>query len=235
MICRQQDCTWHRTTWVTESGFFLNTECAASSVFWWVGLLHAISRIWHNDGLCHYLWHKETILFGKPHDSLRVQRRVLQTRFCHSSSPISWVYFVDVTLLVSRRLGVNFLRHNCILPHWFCRFFFAHFVSHLHILFSSPSPLVSLELFPFALFFTFPPPNYQFCLLRFMLFLQLFYTYFVLWFLTSALLVSLFLYSCHFCSLFQFPSSCISPNFDHTLFGLLFHTSLPTSYVLIRM
>ncbi len=133
-----------------------------------------------------------------------------------------------------KKVRHQFLRHNAYFHVGFVGFFCTLCFSSF-ILFSSPSPLVSSELFPFALFFTFPPPNYQFCLPPFMLFLQLLYTYFVLWFLTLALLVSLFLYWCHFCSLFQFPSSCISPNFDHTLFCLLFHTSLPTSYVLIRM
>jgi hypothetical protein len=52
---------------------------------------------------------------------------------------------------------------------------------------------------------------------------------------TGTLGFFVFVLLCHFCSLFQFPSSCVSPNFDHTLFGLLFHTSLLTSYFLIRM
>lgn len=147
---------------------------------------------------------------------------------------MSWVCFVDVTLLVSRRLGIDFLRGNASFHIGFVGLF-RTFCFSSFILFFPPSPLVSSELFPFALFFTFPPPNYQFCLLPFMLFLQLLHTYFALWFLTLAFWVSLFLYLCHFCSLFQFPSSCISPNFDHTLFSLLFHTSLPTSYFLIRM
>ncbi len=82
-----------------------------------------------------------------------MQRRVLQTRFCHSSSPMSWVYFVDVTLLVSRRLGINFLRHNASFHIDFVGFFFAHFVSHPLFCFLLVLPLFhrSYFLLPYSL------------------------------------------------------------------------------------
>jgi hypothetical protein len=106
-----------------------------------------------------------------------VQRRVLQTRFCHSSSPMSWVYFVDVTLLVSRRLGINSLRHNAYFHIGFVGFF-SHFVSHPLFCSVLLLPLFhrSYFLLPYSLLSLHLTINSVFYLLC--SFLQLLYTYF---------------------------------------------------------